>query len=412
MTQDITAALLPTSRVDFYVLDAGTEATAQKLADDWRFARVNVQINRSGIDVAVESYGQYASPELIIIETDDISDAFIAKLGQLAGVCAEGTDAVIIGPMNDVHLYRSLVGMGVRDYLVRPVGENDLVNIIARALVDKRGIAGSRLVAVVGAKGGVGTTSVAQILAKLMADTFKHKTLLTDVAGSAGSIGIAFGIEPATNLGEAVRLGAEGTEDDMKRIIQHAGDQLSLLVCGGEAMLAERPDPDGVETLLNRVMQKYPVVVADLSGASAQVQKRLLSLAAHVVVVTTAQLPALRNCRTLLGEIRHMRGGADGIDLVVSMQGVAGSDEVPVRELKAALEREPAAVIAHLPKVFSGSEAVGKGPLSVKGGADVQKALSDIAARASGTAAKDAGDGAKKEGAFSFLKNMGKSKSK
>src|SRR5688572_19523640 len=121
MSQDITATLLPASRVDFYTLDDATAATAGHLTSDWRFARVAIHVTRGGIDAAVAAYSQYASPDMIIVETNDISENFIGQLGQLAGVCAAGTDAVIVGPMNDVHLYRNLVGMGVRDYLVRPV---------------------------------------------------------------------------------------------------------------------------------------------------------------------------------------------------------------------------------------------------------------------------------------------------
>src|SRR4051812_3934865 len=108
---DVTSVLLPSSRVDFFVQDAGTTATAQKLAADWRFARVGIGIHPSGIEAAIAQYGQSSSPDLIIIETSDISDSFIQQLGGLAGVCGEGTEAVIIGPTNDVHLYRSLVGM-------------------------------------------------------------------------------------------------------------------------------------------------------------------------------------------------------------------------------------------------------------------------------------------------------------
>ena len=88
MSQDITATLLPASRVDFFVLDDATAETAQKLSADWRFARVGIQINKSGIEQAIATYTQYASPEVIIIETNDISDNFVAQLGQLAGVCA------------------------------------------------------------------------------------------------------------------------------------------------------------------------------------------------------------------------------------------------------------------------------------------------------------------------------------
>ena len=105
MSDDITAILLPASRVDVFALDDGPAATAGKIAADWRFARVGIEITRGGMDAAVEKYSHAASPELIIIETNDISENFTAQLGALAQVCAEGTDAVIIGPTNDVRIY-------------------------------------------------------------------------------------------------------------------------------------------------------------------------------------------------------------------------------------------------------------------------------------------------------------------
>ena len=404
MTQDITATLLPTSRIDFYVLDEATEATAGSLQGDWRFARVGVNVHKGGIDTAIANYSQEPSPDMIIIETNDISENFIAQLGQLAGVCAPGTDAVIVGPMNDVHLYRNLVSMGVRDYLVRPVAFDDLVKVIAKAITDKHGLSGSRLVAVLGAKGGVGTTSVAQVLAATMADKFKQKVLLMDAAGSAGSMGIALGIEPASSFTEAVRIGAGGTEDDMKRIIQTVSEQLSLLVCGGEPILTDSPDADSVETLVNRVMQKYPVLVVDLSGAAPGVQKRVLSRANNAVLVTTGMLPSLRNCRTLLNEMRNIRAGFKDFDVVLNMRGMAGSEEVSDKDIKAALDLEPSAKVPYAPKIFAGGEVSGKPVGQNKAAADVIRPLEALAQRIVGGVEKDAGG--KKDVGRNFLKML------
>ena len=410
MSQDITASLLPASRVDFFVLDEGTAGTAKQLSEDWRFARVGVQITQGGIEAAIALYTQQASPEVIIIETNDISENFIAQLGQLAGACAAGTDAVIIGPMNDVHLYRSLVGMGVRDYLVRPVADHDLVNVIAKALVDKRGLTGARLVTVLGTKGGVGATTIAQVLGWTIAETLKQKTLLIDGAGSAGSLGIAFGMEPTAPLTEAVRACAAGTEDDVKRIIQQSTEQLGVLVCGGEPILTDSPDPDGFETLVDRVMQKYPIVVMDMSGAAPAVQKRMIARSAHIVLVTTAMLPALRNSRTLLNEIRHIRSGFKEIDVVVNMLGMAGSEEVSAKDMKAALDRDPCAKIPYAPKIFAAGEATGKPVGQNKAAADIMKSVLDLAARAAGVAAPADDTGKKDSGSLGFLKNLAKKK--
>lgn len=407
MSQEATSTLLPSSRVDFFALDDGTAETAGKLSVDWRFARVGMQVERAGIEAAIAKYGQYASPELIVIETNDISDAFIEQLGQLAGVCAAGTDAIIVGPMNDVHLYRSLVSMGVKDYLVRPVSEEDFVNVIAKALIEKKGISSSRLVAVIGAKGGVGATSVSQILAWNIAETLTQKTVLMDVSGSSGTLGISCGLEPTTTFAEALRIGASGTEDDMKRIVQASTEKLSVLVSGGDPMLADMPDADSVETLINRLMQKFPVVVVDLSGAAPAVQKRLLARAGHVVLVSTPLLPALRNSRTLIGEIKLLRGSTKDLKLVLNKQGLAGSDEVPAADIKMAIDLEPIARIPHTPKVFAGSEATGKIPGSTKNSTEIADLLLPLASILSGKeVTNDAPKGGAKEDPFAFFKNL------
>jgi pilus assembly protein CpaE len=410
---DVTSILLPSSRVDVYALDDGTAGTVQKLAADWRFARVAMRIERAGMDAAVAHYAENPSPELLIIETNDISEAFIAKLGELAGVCGEGTDAVIIGPTNDVRLYRDLVGMGVKDYLVRPVAEKDMVGVIAKTLVEKRGLSNARLVAVVGGKGGVGATAIAQVLAWITGEKMKQKTLLMDLAGSNSTLGIAYGVEPSTSFSECVRIGASGSEDDMKRIVQQAGENLSILVCGGEPILNARPDPDAVETLVSRLLQKHPVVVVDLSGASRAVQKRILGLASEVVLVTTPFLSALRNTRTYMGEIKSVRASLAEVSLIVNMQGMAGGEEVPVKDISAALDMPVTAKIPYAPKVFMGSEASGKPVGQDKNAGDILRALAPVAARAAGVEAAaepDAG-GPKKDDPFTLLKKkLGKGK--
>lgn len=403
MSDDSTSILLPNARIDFFTLEDVTAQAAQKLADDWRFARVQTDIVQGGIDAAIERYSATASPELILIETNDISDSFTAQLESLAGVCAEGTDAVVIGPTNDVHLYRSLVGMGVRDYLVRPVSDDDLVAVVAKSLVEKRGLSGSRLVAVVGTKGGVGTTMTAQMLAWSIAENLKQKTMLLDVAGSRGNIGVAYGADPSIGFSEAVRIGQSGSDDDLKRIIQSVTDHLSLMVFGGEPLLAESPDPDSVEALFDRVMKTYPVVVVDLSNAVPMVQKRLLSRAAEVVIVSTPHLTALRNGRTLVNEIKHLRSGLDAVDFVLNKQSMPGADEVPVVDIKNLLDIEPAVKISYTPKVFMAAEMNGKPAGEAKGAQDVLKDLRPLAEKAAGIAAPAA---AKKSGGGISLKSL------
>lgn len=404
---DHTGILLPQARVAVFAATQSLLELSRKLAEDWRFARVQFDIHQGDMAAAVATYGQQASPELVIVETDDISDVFIARLGELAGVCAQGTDAVIVGPKNDVHLYRSLIGMGVRDYLVLPVAEHDMVDVIAKTLLDKKGISGSRLSVVIGGKGGIGVTALSQSLAVLAADDLGHKTLLTDAAGSSGTLGIAFGLEGGSGYHEAVRIGASGSDDDLRRLLQKPRENLSVLLSGGDGMFADHTDAEGVEKLLQRLMHTYPLTVFDASGAAHAVQKRLVALAEHITLVTAPQLPVLRNTRALLSDIKMVRGSVSDIDLVVNMAGIAGSDDVPARDIRAALDLDPVATISYQAKVFAQADAAQQPAVAVKTGADLRRDLLPLARRMAGDNSADAQSGkAAGDGRMSLFKKI------
>ncbi len=406
---DHATVLLPAGRVAFFVVDPALAATATALSQDWRFARVELEIISGDIKSAISGYTQKTSPDLVIIETSDISDDFIVSLGALAGVCAQGTDAVIIGPKNDVHLYRNLVGMGVRDYLVRPVSELDLSQMISRTLLDKKGLSNSRLAVVMGAKGGMGTTSLAQSLASIAVQDLGQKTLLADAAGSGGTLGIAYGAEGTTGLGEALRVGQSGTEDDIRRLLFAPGESLSLLMSGGEPQLTDHVDADGFEKLIQRIMHKYPLAVFDASGAARAVQKRMLTLASHITLVATPTLPALRNTRSLLGEIKLARGNLNGVDLVLNMKGMSAADEVPAADIRVALNLDPFMTVDYLPKVFSQAEGSGQPAVTLKIGADLRRRLLPLAQRLAAVGAiTKAPEGGSEKSSSLLKKLMGK----
>ena len=113
-----TAVLLPESSVAVFSKDQETLASARTLETDWRFARVVVGVEEGGIDSAILSYQEFESSDLLIIQTETMDDSFTAKLEELASHCDEGTAAIVIGPENDVNLYRKLIDMGISDYLV------------------------------------------------------------------------------------------------------------------------------------------------------------------------------------------------------------------------------------------------------------------------------------------------------
>lgn len=369
-----TAILLPTARVTFFSRDSQILTAARDVAQDWRFARVSVEVVEGDIYTAIDSYADVGSPDLLIIQTEAINEQLPIDLERLAGQCNEGTAAIIIGPDNDVNLYRKLIDMGISDYLVRPLETHVLCEVIAKTLIAKLGVSGSRLLAFMGAQGGVGASTVAQNAAVMLADEMKQKVLFVDLSGGWSSAGVVFGYEATTTLAEATRAAQNDNQEGLARMMSQVSDRLSVLASGGEVLLEPCVNSEGLETLLDYLMQTYPVVVVDASHAAPDLCKTMVYRANGLFVVSSPSLPSLRAARSLLHEIKEVRGGEmDEVSFLINRAGMDKGLEPKKADIEAAVEFPVSASIAYNPKSFLKAEVDGKPVVQMPDGESVIK---------------------------------------
>lgn len=353
-----TSVLLPSARVTLFTRDAETRAAFESIAKDWRFARVSMDVSEGDVNTAIDTYTQYASPELVIIQTDEISDAFSDRIEALGGVCHQNTSAIIIGPVNDVNLYRRLVAMGVSDYLVKPVKAAPLSDDIAAILLKKIGATGSRLISVMGGKGGVGTSLAAQTLAWATSGSLQQKTFLLDAAGGWSTLSVGIGFEPATTLAEAVKAAAENRADALSRMIHQASEKLFVLSSGVDTMLDDNISPEYYDRLLDYLMGIYPIVIVDLSQSNAALRRIVLKKSHKILLLTAPSLPSVRATRTLLQEIKDLRGGSnEAAEVIVNMQGNSGKNEVSKAQIEQGLDRKIDIVLPYEADLFAAAES-------------------------------------------------------
>ncbi len=399
------SVLLPGARVAMFADDIQTVEAFKSLQTDWRFARVQLAHHSGGVDqtIAVMQAGG-SVPDLLIIETNTIDEGFIGRLETLAEYCPEGTAAIVIGPVNDVNLYRKLIGMGISDYLVRPVNAQTLATDIGRTLIERMGASDSRLVAVIGAKGGVGATMLAEALSWGAAEILKQKVVLIDAAGGWSTVSVGMDFEPATTLAEAVRAATSGNEDAFKRMFHHAHDRLDVLSSGGDVMLEKTVDAAGYEVLVDRLMTTYPVVVVDLSHAPVDIARLMLSRAHEIMLVTTPMLPSLRAARTLMQEIKTIRSDSEScVDLIVNMVGLAPKQEVAKGDLETALDKKPSLHLSFSPGLFAAAESEGRKLTAQDEGAAITRNLLGVMAKILDPAAVDNIKGGEEEGRKGML---------
>lgn len=371
-----TSVLLPSARVALFTTDADTKQAFHGAESDWRFARVALESHEGDVEFATKHYQANAAPELVIIQTETIDDGFSDKLEALAGHLSENTSAIVIGPVNDVHLYKKLAAMGVSDYLVKPVTTETLAEDIATTLIEQIGVAESRMIALLGAKGGVGVTTIAEALAWHVSGDLDQKTFLLDAAGGWSTLSVGMQFEPSTTLAEAVRAASEGNEDSLTRMIHKANEKLFILSSGGDVMLDDNVDSTKYEVLLEYLMGLYPVVIVDLSGATAALKRTVLTRAHKTSLVTSPLLPSVRAARTLLQEIKELRGGEMGdVELILNMHGYSTKAEVPKAQIQDALEQDISITIPFKPDLFVSTESEATKLGEQKDGTDIMTDL-------------------------------------
>src|SRR5215475_7834819 len=181
-----------------------TAAAVQAAGEDRRLGRAHLKVQMGGIAAANEAYSTSPTPNVIVIETDGRGNDNMNGLDQLANVCDAGTKVIVIGRLNDVLLYRELMRRGVSDYLIAPVGAIDVVRAVCGLFSHPDAKPVGRVIAIIGAKGGVGASTVAHNLAWAVARDLKLDTVVTDLDLAFGTAGLDYNQDPPQGIADAV----------------------------------------------------------------------------------------------------------------------------------------------------------------------------------------------------------------
>src|SRR5262249_37787716 len=152
---------------------------------------------------AIQFLGTERSPENIIVDISG-ADMPASRIHDLAQVCEPGVTVIAIGDRNDIGLYRDLVGAGVTEYIVKPATPQLLAKALSRqsGLLEGNPISRKlgKVIACIGARGGVGTTTLAINLAWYLANREKRRIVLLDLDLQNGDCALALNLRPTPGL--------------------------------------------------------------------------------------------------------------------------------------------------------------------------------------------------------------------
>jgi len=339
-------------RLMSFVLDGRSEASLNSCFSHLSIS--NATIKRGGIARALEYLSVERSPETIIVDISG-SDMPASQVHNLAELCEPGVTVIAIGDRNDVGLYRDLVQAGVSEYIVKPV----TVQLLAKALSSTPTVAeGSpissklgKMVAVVGARGGVGATTLVMNLAWYLANRQNRRVLLLDLDLQNGDCALALNLKPTPGLREALVNPVRIDSVFIERTVAILGDRLFVLSAEEPLRADAEFTAEAVETLVAVLRTQFHYIIADVPRIPAAPYRQALDIADVRVIVADQTLRSVRDTvrlRDALGE----RDPASSDFLVVNRSGEGGCQAVTLEEM-AKVKLRPNFVIPFRPKLFT-----------------------------------------------------------
>lgn len=311
------------------------------------FSQSKVELQPGGLDAALMYCKKNPTPELLVVEIAEQNSELLARVDQLADVCDATTRVIVIGHSNDIGTYRTLLRRGVSDYLPSPISRATVIESVQGLFNTAGGQALARTIAFFGAKGGVGSSTIACNTGWALARMFSQDVAVVDLDVAFGTVALAFNVDAPQGIDAALTDGARLDDELLARYMPKYDDHLALLA--SPASLDANPAVDRVafERVLEKVRRASRFVVLDLPHAWAPWVRDTLTDADEVVMTVAPDLAALRNAKRLIESLRPLRGQDRPLRYVLNHVGGAKKTELSAKEITEGLGLPPTVVIPH-----------------------------------------------------------------
>jgi len=336
---------IPHISIHAFCEDRKTVEALQTAAADRRMANAQTDVSVGGLEAALARCIASPGPDLVVVETTQSGAQVLAALDRLAECCNPATKVMVIGQVNDIALYRELLKRGVGEYLIAPVSPLDFIESVANLHGGSGAGSVGSIIAFLGAKGGVGSSTVCHNVAWAMSETLKSDVVVVDLDLAFGTAALDFNQEPMRGIAEALQAPERLHDVSLDRLLTRCSQHLSILAAPGALDREYDASGDACDVVLEALRQDIPYVAVDLPHAWTPSVKRVLLLADEIVLTAAPDLANVRNAKDLIDLLKSTRRDGMRPHLVINTARMPKRPEISVKQFSADLDLDPTQVI-------------------------------------------------------------------
>jgi pilus assembly protein CpaE len=273
----------------------------------------------------------------------------VARLSESAPDC----NILVVSTSTDGKLILKAMRAGAKEYLTQPLRLQDLLEAIGRIGERRFGRGETRnrgcsVIAVCGATGGVGTTSLAVNLGCILARDPKNSVVLVDLDLCLGDADVFLDTIPDYSLVDVAQNVTRLDYTLLRRSLTKHSSGLFLLprpVNMEDMVLVQ---PDDLQRVIGLLKATFTHLVLDLSKSYSPLDMVALQMATHILLVTQLDLPCLRNVVRLVTSLGEMEGIGPKLKVVCNRVGL-NDNTISLKKAQETIGRE---IFAQVPNDY------------------------------------------------------------
>lgn len=324
-----------------FLADEASEKIVQQCVSEMALPYSSVV--RGDITKAIQQLSAGRSPIALMVDISGV-ELPVSQIHHLAEVCEPGVTVVVIGDRNDVGLYRDLINAGISDYIVKPLtqtlAQTAIDNLLGvskpaarTALSQKQG----QVVTVMGARGGVGASTVATNLAWHLANKENRRVALVDLDIYYGSCALMLDVGVGNGLREALENPQRVDELFLDRSMLRCGDKLHVLASEENLEIKLTLDPEALTPLLALLRKQFHYVVIDAPRVHREMMHAAAMQSNTAIIVLDQTAHSIRDTLRLRQFTETADLSAHRTVLVLNRVGESGKDGIDQKNLSETL---------------------------------------------------------------------------
>ncbi|MDP9086382.1 MAG: pilus assembly protein CpaE, partial [Pseudomonadota bacterium] len=346
-----------------FLLDDNTESALRGgLAEQL----TSISIRRGGIRAAVKALRTEPSPRVLLVDVSGLEGDPVKALDDLATVCSPDIKVIVLGDRADIEFYRLVTRrLGVDEYLRKPLTRDAVSSLIgpylAGAAPDQDRDRGGRIIAVCGARGGAGATTIAVNLALQVSEQTRSHVALLDLNLRGGHAALMLGASPGPGLRAALEDPEHVDGLLLDRVAIAVSDRMRIIAADEPIESDPAPTGTGVNRVVKLLRQRFNVIIIDMPMPPSPAEREALMLARQALIVLNPDVGSLRDAQQAKRLINTQIGAGRTIS-VLNRATMPGA--LTLAMVEEGLGQKPEVIIPDLAKQLTRASNLGRPALN------------------------------------------------